>query len=90
MFYEREKRIHPFKDDKVLTDWNGLMISSFALGARVLNKNEYEKAAINAANFIINKMITKDGYLLHRYRNDEAAISANLDDYAFIIPEIFN
>jgi uncharacterized protein len=85
LFYKREKRIHPFKDDKVLTDWNGLMISSFALGARVLNKNEYEKAAINAANFIINKMITKDGYLLHRYRNDEAAISANLDDYAFFI-----
>ncbi|MGZ5471674.1 MAG: thioredoxin domain-containing protein, partial [Nitrososphaeraceae archaeon] len=85
LFYKREKRIHPFKDDKVLTDWNGLMISSFALGARVLNKNEYEKAAINAANFIINKMITKDGYLLHRYRNDEAAISASLDDYAFFI-----
>ena len=38
MFEEREKRIHPFKDDKILTDWNGLMISALALGARVLNK----------------------------------------------------
>lgn len=85
MFEEREKRIHPFKDDKILTDWNGLMISALALGARVLNKKKYEDAAINAADFIINTLITKEGYLLHRYRDGQAAISANLDDYAFFI-----
>jgi len=85
LFYKREERIHPFKDDKVLTDWNGLMISSFALGARVLNKNEYEKAAINAANFIINKMITKDGYLLHRYRNDEGKKTFMMEQFLPVI-----
>ncbi|MHB8279522.1 MAG: thioredoxin domain-containing protein, partial [Candidatus Humimicrobiaceae bacterium] len=85
MFEEREKRIHPFKDDKILTDWNGLMISALALGARVLNKKKYEDAAINAADFIINTLITKEGSLLHRYRDGQAAISANLDDYAFFI-----
>lgn len=85
MFENRKKRINPFKDDKILTDWNGLMISAFALGARVLEKKEYKNAAINAADFIINKMITKEGNLLHRYRDGESGITANLDDYSFFI-----
>ena len=61
MFYERKKRIHPFKDDKILTDWNGLMISALAMGARAFDNKTYEKAAINAADFIINNLITKEG-----------------------------
>ncbi len=85
MFENRKKRIHPFKDDKILTDWNGLMISAFALGARVLEKKEYKNAAISAADFLINKMITKEGNLLHRYRDGESGITANLDDYSFFI-----
>ncbi|HEY5500939.1 MAG TPA: thioredoxin domain-containing protein [Candidatus Humimicrobiaceae bacterium] len=85
MFENRKKRIHPFKDDKILTDWNGLMISALALGARVLEKKEYKNAAINAADFIINKLITEEGNLLHRYRDGESAIPANLDDYTFFI-----
>jgi uncharacterized protein YyaL (SSP411 family) len=85
MFKNRKKRIHPFKDDKILTDWNGLMISAFAYGARVLEKKEYKNAAINAADFIINNLIAKEGNLLHRYRDGESAIEANLDDYSFFI-----
>ena len=85
MFYERKKRIHPFKDDKILTDWNGLMISALAMGARVFDNKTYEKAAIDAADFIINNLITKDGLLLHRYRDGQSAIPANLDDYAFFV-----
>ncbi|MCL4416775.1 MAG: thioredoxin domain-containing protein, partial [Actinobacteria bacterium] len=85
MFFEREKRIHPFKDDKILTDWNGLMISALAMGARAFDNKVYEKAAAKAADFLLNNLITKEGSLLHRYRDGQSAISANLDDYAFFI-----
>jgi len=83
MFYERKKRIHPFKDDKILTDWNGLMISALAMGARAFENKIYKKAAIDATDFIINNLITKDGLLLHRYRDGQSAVEATLDDYTF-------
>jgi hypothetical protein len=83
----REKRLHPFKDDKILTDWNGLMIVALAKAAQALpgaKGAEYERAAIKAADFILRDMRTTEGRLLHRYR-EEAGIAANLDDYAFLI-----
>ena len=85
LFYKRKKRIHPFKDDKILTDWNGLMIYALAAGARVFNNKSFEKAATGSADFIIGNLITKKGPLLHRYRDGQSAIPANLDDYAFFI-----
>ena len=85
LFYKRKKRIHPFKDDKILTDWNGLMIYALAAGARVFNNKSFEKAAKGSADFIIGQLITKKGALLHRYRDGQSAIPANLDDYAFFI-----
>ncbi len=84
LFLEREKRIHPHKDDKILTDWNGLMISSLAYGSQVLGDKAYLTAAQRAADFILNKL-QKDGKLLKRYRDGEAKIPAYLDDYAFFI-----
>ncbi len=84
LFQEREKRIHPHKDDKILTDWNGLMIASLAYGARVLNDSKYLEAAENAVDFILNRMMTPDNRLFHRYRDGEASIPGNLDDYAFL------
>jgi len=81
----REKRIHPHKDDKILTDWNGLMIAALAIGARLLKENSYLEAALRALDFIITTMQKADGGLLHRYRESEAAIEANLDDYSFLI-----
>ncbi len=81
----RAKRIHPLKDTKVLTDWNGLMIASFAKAARVLNKKKYEKIAISAMNFLLSKMLLKDNKLMHRYREGHIAINGKLDDYAFLI-----
>lgn len=81
----REKRIRPFKDDKILTDWNGLMISAFAKAARVLGNKKYENAAVKAAEFIFQKLRDKSGNLLHRYRAGEAGIKANIDDYSFLI-----
>jgi uncharacterized protein YyaL (SSP411 family) len=84
LFLAREKRVHPLKDDKILTDWNGLMIAALAKAAQALHEEKYATAATKAADFILEKMQTADGRLLHRYRG-EAAISANLDDYAFLI-----
>jgi uncharacterized protein YyaL (SSP411 family) len=81
----REKRVHPFLDDKILTDWNGLMIASLALGARVLNDHQYEIAARDAADFILSTLRDDRGNLLHCCRNREATIPAFLDDYAFLI-----
>jgi uncharacterized protein len=85
MFDYREKRIHPHKDDKILTDWNCLMIAALAKGARAMNEPEFANAARRAASFIIDKMFASDGRLLHRYREGEAAIAAYLDDYSFLI-----
>jgi uncharacterized protein YyaL (SSP411 family) len=85
LFQVREKRVHPFKDDKVLCDWNGLMIASHAKASQIFQNDNYLIKAEKAIEFILNKMINSDGTLLHRYRNGEAGIKANLDDYAFLI-----
>jgi uncharacterized protein YyaL (SSP411 family) len=85
LFRVREKRIHPFLDDKILTDWNGMMIASLAVGARVLDDHQYESAARAAADFILSTLRDDGGNLLHCCRNSEAAIPAFLDDHAFLI-----
>jgi hypothetical protein len=85
LFGIREKRTHPLKDDKVLTDWNGLMIGALSLGARILNRPEYERAARKAADFIQLKMVDHDDRLYHRYRDGEVAVEAHAADYAFLI-----
>jgi hypothetical protein len=79
----RDKRIRPHLDDKVLTAWNGLMISAFAKGAQVLGDERYRAAARRAASFIRERLLTRDGILLRRWREGEAAIPGFLDDYAF-------
>ncbi|WP_370574532.1 thioredoxin domain-containing protein, partial [Methanomethylovorans sp.] len=85
LFARREKRVHPAKDDKVLTDWNGLMIAALSKASRVFARREYAQAASQAANFILQEMSFHDGRLLHRYRDGEASITGFLEDYAFLI-----
>lgn len=85
LFEEREKRIHPYKDDKILTSWNGLMIAAMARGARVFQSERYREAAGRAVDFIFAKLRQPDGRLLARYREGEAAYPAYLDDYAFLV-----
>lgn len=85
LFWQREKRVHPFKDDKILTAWNGLMIAAMAFGARTLGDNKYALAAEKAVNFIWQKLRREDGRLLARYRDGEAGLLAYVDDYAFLI-----
>ncbi len=85
LYDHREKRIHPFKDDKTLTSWNGLAIASFAYGGRIFNNQKYIQISERAAGFILKKLIRDDGRLLSRYREGESAYAAVLEDYAFII-----
>jgi uncharacterized protein YyaL (SSP411 family) len=85
LFDYREKRIHPMKDDKILTDWNGLMIAALAKGAQAFDEPEYAEAACRAADFILRNMRKSGGRLLHRYRDGQAGVEANLDDYAFLV-----
>ena len=85
LFHTRKKRIHPLKDDKVLTDWNGLMIAALAFGARVLDKPQYAEAARKAVQFILSKMKDDKGRLFHRFRDEELAVFAQAADYAFLI-----
>jgi uncharacterized protein YyaL (SSP411 family) len=87
LFLAREKRIRPDRDDKILADWNGLMIAAFSRGAQVLNEPRYSEIARKAADFILKEMLSAksspEERLLHRYK-DGAGIAANLDDYAFL------
>ncbi|KHD36794.1 thioredoxin [Clostridium acetobutylicum] len=85
LFDYREKRIHPYKDDKILTSWNGLIIAALAFGGRSLKNETYINAAEKAVTFIFTKLIDANGRLLSRYRHGEASIKGYLTDYSFLI-----
>jgi len=85
LFNEREKRIHPYKDDKILTDWNGLMIAAHAKAGSIFDNNDYITAAEKSYSFIEKYLMNKDGKLLHRYRDGDSNITGSLDDYAFMV-----
>ncbi|MBN1861450.1 MAG: thioredoxin domain-containing protein [Candidatus Thermoplasmatota archaeon] len=85
LYRVREQTTHPEKDDKILTDWNGLMIAALAKAAQVFDKRRYVESAEKALNFIIKNMMKPDGELLHRTCKQESKISGYADDYAFLI-----
>jgi uncharacterized protein YyaL (SSP411 family) len=85
LFKERNKRVHPFKDDKILTDWNGLMIAALARAGQVLNEPRYTANAVRAADFIMLRLRDNNGRLVKRYRKGTAGLPAHLDDYAFVV-----
>ena len=85
LFEARCKRPRPHLDDKVLTAWNGLMISAFARGAAILSEPRYGEAARNAADFLLTTMVKPDGSVLRRFRDGDAAIPGMLEDYAFFV-----
>lgn len=84
LFTARQERIHPHKDDKILTDWNGLTIAALAIAGRVYKRKDYIMAASNTLNFILSNLKIND-QLMHRWRQKDAAVNANLDDYAYLI-----
>ena len=81
----RDDRPRPGLDDKILTDWNGLMVAALATAARTFDEPAYETAAVDAATFLLDTMRNGEGQLLHRYREGTAGIRAHLDDYAFLV-----
>lgn len=84
LFKTREKRTRPLKDDKILADWNGLMIAALAKGTQAFDEPAYAQAAQKAADFILSHMRSPDRRLLHRFREGESSAAAFLDDYAFL------
>jgi uncharacterized protein YyaL (SSP411 family) len=81
---EREKRIKPGRDEKILASWNGLMLSSLAQAASILHRRDYLNAAIANGSFLLCSM-TAEGYIMHTYKDKQAKIDGFLDDYALVI-----
>ncbi|MFT7677564.1 MAG: hypothetical protein ACI8QC_001542, partial [Planctomycetota bacterium] len=85
LFAVRESRIHPLKDDKVLTDWNGLCIAAMALAGRSMEEPRYTEAAVKAAEFAYDNLRDpKTGRLYKRWRLGKAGLNGMLEDYAFM------
>jgi uncharacterized protein len=85
LFEIRERRAKPGRDDKILTSWNGLMISAFAKVYRITDNKSYLDHAINAIEFIESKIAAGDGRLHRTFKDGIAKLNAYLDDYAFYI-----
>lgn len=89
LFKKRQSRPKPFKDDKILTGWNGLMVDAFIHAGQALQVGKYTNAAVEAANFI-KTHLWKEGHLLRRYREGEARFHASLEEYAYLIKGILS
>ncbi|MFX1325364.1 MAG: thioredoxin domain-containing protein [Promethearchaeota archaeon] len=85
LFEAREKRIRPQRDEKILTDWNGLMIAALAKGSVVFQEEKYLIAAKNAVGFILSRLRDSEDKILHRYKDGISEINGFLTDYAFLI-----
>jgi len=90
LFEVREKRIHPLKDDKILTDWNGLMIAALSQGGQVLGDDAYIDAAKNAVKFVLESLRDDNGRLMKRSRLGKAGLQPHLDDYSFMVFGLLN
>ncbi len=84
LFEAREKRVKPFRDEKILTAWNGLMLRSFAEASRAFDRDDYLEIAIRNANFLLTRL-RRDGRLLRSYKDGESKLNAYLEDYAYLI-----
>jgi uncharacterized protein YyaL (SSP411 family) len=84
LFVEREGRVRPGRDEKVLTAWNGLMIKGMARAAQILGRADYLESAQRALEFV-RSTLWRDGRLLATYKDGKAHLNAYLDDYAYLI-----
>ena len=85
LFEIREKRVKPGRDDKILTAWNGLMISGFAKGFRVTNNKHYLEIAKSTIEFIESRVTRDNGRLYRTFKDGISKLNAYLDDYAFYV-----
>jgi uncharacterized protein len=84
LFERRTRREHPFKDDKILGGWNGLMIGALVKAGKALEEESFVHEALRAAE-CIRKNLWKEGQLLRRFRQGEARFPAGLDEYAYLL-----
>ncbi|HSK31272.1 MAG TPA: thioredoxin domain-containing protein, partial [Candidatus Limnocylindria bacterium] len=84
LFTERENRVKPFRDEKIITAWNGLMLSGLAEAIKILDQPAAIEAAKGTIDFIFDKLF-RDGFLLHTFKDGQAKLLGYLDDYAFVI-----
>ncbi|MBI2609051.1 MAG: thioredoxin domain-containing protein [Deltaproteobacteria bacterium] len=89
LYQYRLKRPSPIRDEKILTAWNGLMISAYAQAGLILNENEYVESAKRAAQFILSNLY-KDGRLFRSFKDGKTKFNAYLDDYAFFIAALLD
>ncbi len=87
---ERDKRVRPGLDDKVLTSWNALMLNGYIDAYRALGKEEYLARALKNANFLSEKMLQEEYRLNRNYKSGNSVINAFLDDYALLIDAFVN
>jgi hypothetical protein len=93
LFAAREQRVHPGRDEKVLTSWNGLMLAAFAEAARALNRADYQRVAEHNADFLLRELRRENGRLLRSWKacpggtegTGEAKLNGYLEDYAYLI-----
>ncbi|HEX2172045.1 MAG TPA: thioredoxin domain-containing protein [Dehalococcoidia bacterium] len=83
LFAEREKRVKPGRDEKILAAWNGLMLRSFAEAARAFDRDDYRRIAEANATFLLDKL-SRDGRLLRTYKDGQSKLNAYLEDYAMV------
>ena len=89
LFKEREKRVRPHRDEKILTSWNALMISGLTDGFRIAGEERYLGGAKNAARFILEKMV-KDGCLMRVFNKGQARVKGYSEDYSFFIQALID
>ena len=90
MLAYRQQRVPPFRDEKILTAWNGLMITAMARAGRILQEPRFTAAAEAAAQFILQKMTDQTGGLLRRYKDGRAGIPGFLEDYAYLAASLLD
>ena len=90
LFQTRVQRPRPARDEKILTDWNGLMIAALAQASLEMDEPGYADAARRAADFLLATMRDDQGRLLHRYVAGEAGVRATATDYAYLIWGLIN
>ncbi|MGH9766564.1 MAG: thioredoxin domain-containing protein [Blastocatellia bacterium] len=84
LFESREKRVKPYRDEKILTAWNGLMMRSFAEASRAFDRKDYLEIATRNADFLLTRL-RRDGRLLRTHKDGESKLNGYLEDYAYLI-----
>jgi uncharacterized protein YyaL (SSP411 family) len=85
LFRAREHRVKPGRDEKILTSWNGLMISAFAKGYAVTGDKRYLDAARSAISFVESKLTSNDGRLRRTFKDGQSKLNGYLEDYGFYV-----